>query len=89
MIFSFCICQDYKQQKQTPPDRFRTNRPDPKTQSLERLCYRAANEHHKNNREKKMMAAVERLPKVQDKIDFLKAKGHLDLAITLMEQTSE
>ncbi|XP_033726508.1 TPR and ankyrin repeat-containing protein 1-like [Pecten maximus] len=59
------------------PDKLRTR---------ERLSHMAAEFHHRNNNEVRMMVNLERLESLNDRVTFLKSKGYFDQAGALLQK---
>ena len=68
------------------PQKILANRPGPETRSVKQLCLEAAKFHHQGGRSDDMLASLDRLSDVTDKIQFLLQWGHVTLAAPIMAQ---
>ena len=68
------------------PQKILANRPGPETRSVKQLCLEAAKFHHQGGRSDDMLASLDRLLDVTDKIQFLLQRGHVTLAAPIMAQ---
>ncbi|XP_071113489.1 TPR and ankyrin repeat-containing protein 1-like isoform X1 [Haliotis cracherodii] len=54
--------------------------------TVARLSYKAANFYHRYKNEAKMVEALERLPRVEDRLVFLKKRSYVEQAATILVQ---
>ncbi|KAL3888631.1 hypothetical protein ACJMK2_000996 [Sinanodonta woodiana] len=65
-----------------------TNKPSDKFNE-ERLSYLAADLFHKYKNKERMMDALDRLPRWQDRVEFLKQNKYLDEAVQILEENEQ
>ncbi|KAL3888629.1 hypothetical protein ACJMK2_000994 [Sinanodonta woodiana] len=65
-----------------------TNKPSDKFNE-ERLSYLTADLFHKYKNKERMMDALDRLPRWQDRVEFLKQKKYLDEAVQVLEENGQ
>ena len=59
------------------------------TRTIDRLCFDLAKEHYKNNKFSDMEDVLGRLPKAQDRIEFLKNRGFYDKVAKALEESGK
>ncbi|KAK3609568.1 hypothetical protein CHS0354_019581 [Potamilus streckersoni] len=80
--------EEYEQRGEHIPQYLITNKPSDRF-SEERLSYMAANLFHKYNNRERMLDALDRLPRWQDQVQFLKEKKYLKEAVQVMEENGQ
>lgn len=78
------VLQKYEDCGQFAPVKLLANRPGEETHSVKRLSFMAAEFHHANRQRKAMLAALDRLPNPQDRINFLLDKELMEEAAPIM-----
>ncbi|KAL3888661.1 hypothetical protein ACJMK2_001026 [Sinanodonta woodiana] len=80
--------EEYESRGEPIPQSLITNKPSDRF-SEERLSYMAANLFHKYNNRERMLDALDRLPRWQDRVQFLKEKKYLTEAVQVMEENGQ
>lgn len=82
--FTFCCVtlKELETELTLPPRILIDNAPD-RRHTVESLSYKAAEAYHNSKNKEKMMTALERLPYLKDRTDFLVRKNYIEEAAHL------
>lgn len=69
-----------------PPPRILIENAPSHRYTVESLSYKAAEAYHRSKNKEKMIAALERLPDLQERTDFLIRKNYIEEAAKLFQE---
>lgn len=70
----------------TPPPRILIDNAPDRRHTVESLSYKAAEAYHRSKNKEKMMAALERLPNLEERTDFLIRKNYIEEAAKMFQE---
>uniref|UniRef100_K1PIT9 Lupus brain antigen 1-like protein n=1 Tax=Magallana gigas TaxID=29159 RepID=K1PIT9_MAGGI len=73
----------------TPPPRILIDNAPDRRHTVESLSYKAAEAYHRSRNKEKMIAALERLPKLEERTDFLIRKNYIEEAAKMFQEAGK